>query len=126
MRGPVGVHEPYAVGRDLELAADFFREAARARRTDGAPGRREGPGDRASAQEVLAHEGLDPMVRVRAGASNGLRDFFLELVGEHVYVASAEKVQNGPDAKKKVFGAGQAMAWRGIRNANERLGRQRA
>ncbi len=58
--------------------------------------------------EVVAHQPLDPLLRLRAGIAEQLRRLFLQFVGQDVLIAVALEMHDRPDAEEEVLRLVQA------------------
>ena len=59
--------------------------------------------------EVLAHQGLDPLLQIAALGPEGLGHFLLQIVAQHVDVAPALDVQHRSDAEQEILGLLQLL-----------------
>ena len=107
------VREADAVGCQQQALPQRARRHRRSRRARGPPDPGQGLGHGPRVPEVLAHQRLDPWLRLGARIAEPPGDLLLERLGQHVQVLPGRQVQDGADPKEEFLGGLQALGDRG-------------
>ena len=111
------IQEPDAVARKPEIGAD------RDRSRPACPLER--PAHGARVPEVIAHQPLDALLRLRAGIPEDVGGLLLELVAEHVLVAARFEMQDRTHAQEEVLGVFESAGVGRAAPQQQRIGERR-